>query len=378
MILWNGPAGATLPGSIRPPVVEIFTVAALVFLVGCLPSSCQRIESTRILPSDSLSRGVAASAVVDTLQLVWSTSGLAPHRFEFPRTVRFGRGDTIYVADVERNSLFVVSGDQVVTEMGLGGVEVPYLAGVTGDTISLFSPASLTYYRLHAGRLLDSVSVEDAGRERTSLVYGAAGEHLYYKRVDPEYDGFIVTLRRDGSAIDTTHLKGPQWRYAGLLKMWGDTLVSLSGFRPVVDLVAPTERRRMRSDTLALVGFDSPMLARSRSFMKGDVHEAPLLSSSAAPAGDRLFVLNMRAGWLHVDVFGRNGVLQRQLIGHGVDYRSAFFPQDLDVRRTSRGFEIAVVYSEPEPALKLYLWKPSGSFWKSADMNVAGDAVSRP
>lgn len=343
------------------PLKTLVTVAGLLLLAGCLPSSCQRSESTELLPADSLSRGLAASAPVDTLRPVWTATSTGQRAFEYPRTVRFGAGDTLYVTDVRRNSLFVVVGSGVIgSEIPLAGMEVPYLAGIERDTVSLFSPVSSTFYRLHDEHLIDSTVIDDPGRKRTSLVYGAAGKNLYYKRVGPEENGFIARYTSDGAPKDTVHLEGPHWRYAGLVKMWGDTLVSFSGFRPIVDIVAPTENSGgpHATDTLALVGFDSPMLARSRSFMRGDVHEAPLLSSSAAPAGDRLFVLNMRAGWLQVDVFGRDGVLQRRLVQPEVTYRSEFFPQDLDVRRSNEGYEIAVVYSQPAPALSVFLWMP--------------------
>ena len=353
------------PGWMPPKVSgSSAAVALLLLLAGCLPSSCRRSESTALLPADSLSRQIAASAMVDTLRLGWSTSDSSPNALQYPRTVRFGGGDSVLVADAERSSVFIVADGRIVGEIPLPGIDIPYIAGVDGRTTTLFDAATLTFYRLRGGRLADSTTIEDPDRERTSLVYGAAGDDLYYKRVDPEMRSFIAAYSSEGEPLDTTFLAGPHWRYAGLLKMWGDTLVSLSGFRPVVDLVyaagAAPEDEFTGADTLSLVGFDSPMLARSRLFMRGEVQEAPLLSSSAAPAGDRLFVLNIRAGWLQVDVFGRDGRLQHRLVGPDVEYRKAFFPQDLDVRRRGNVFEIAVVFSEPEPSVRLYRWMPAG------------------
>ena len=347
-----------------PPRISGSTVviALLLLLAGCLPSSCRRTESTALLPADSLSRQIAASAMVDTLRLEWSTADSSPTELEYPRTVRFAGGDSVLVADAERSSLFVVADGFVIDEIPLPGIDVPFIAGVEGRTITLFDAGTLTFYRIRGGRAVDSTSIDDPGRERTSLVYGAARAKLYYKRVDPEKRSFIAAYSNEGQPLDTTYLDGPHWRYAGLLKMWGDTLVSLSGFRPVVDLLYAADgvggNESTSTDTLALVGFDSPMLARSRLFMRGEVHEAPLLSSSAAPAGGLLFVLNIRAGWLQVDVFGRDGRLQHRLVGPDVEYRKAFFPQDLDVRPRGSGYEIAVVFTEPEPAVRLYRWTP--------------------
>lgn len=336
---------------------------ALLILSGCLPSSCRRTESTDLLPADSLSRRVAESVPADTMTLLWAASGSEVHQLEYPRTVRFGADGAIYVSDVERGSLFVFPHEASAREIPLPRVDVPYLAGVSGDTISIFSPSSLTMYRLVDGDLVDSTSIEDPQRIESSLVYGAANDLVYYKRVGPEQEGMILTLAADGRTIDSTSLSGPHWRHAGLLKMWGDTLVSLSGFRPVVDLIPISDRAVMggaiaTADTLSLVGFDSPMLARSHSFMRGDIHEAPLLSASAAPVGDCLFVLNMRPGWLQVDVFGRDGRLRKRLVQSTREYRSAFFPHDIDVRRTGKGYQIAVILSEPSPEIRVLQWIP--------------------
>lgn len=358
--LYSAPFGrCALPSlrSGRGAACSAVLISLLLVLSGCLPYSCRRTESTRLFPADSLSRQTAETVPADTLRAEWTVTGTGDEHFGFPRTVRFAEGDTIYVGDAERNSVFIVDDGEIAREIVLEGVEAPYLAGLRHDTVSIFSPASLSFYHLHDGRITDSTSIQDTGRKETSLVYGAAGERLYYKRLDSEDDGFIASFTRDGAPIDTTWLPGPHWRRSGLMKLWGDTLVSLSGFRPVVDFI-PTDDIERSVDTLALVGFDSPMLARSRSFMLGETHEAPLLSSSAAAVGDRLFVLNMRAGWLQVDVFGRDGMLQRRLVQEDTDYRSAFFPQDIDVRRTDSGYDIAVVFSQPEAALKLFRWIP--------------------
>jgi len=342
------------------------TLIALLILSGCLPSSCRRTESTDLLPADSLSRRVAESVPADTMTLLWVASGSEDHQLEYPRTVRFGADGTVYVSDVERRSLFVFPQEGSAREIPIPRIAVPYLAGISGDTISIFSPASLTMYRLVGGELEDSTKIQDPQRTGSSLVYGAANDMVHYKRVGPEQEGVILTLTVEGRTIDSTSLSGPHWRHAGLLKMWGDTLVSLSGFRPVVDLFSTSVRAETAgdlatADSLSLVGFDSPMLARSHSFMLGDIHEAPLLSASASPIGNRLFVLNMRPGWLQVDVFGRDGRLHKRLVQSTREYRSAFFPQDIDVRRTGKGYEIAVVLSEPSPEIRVLQWQPDAA-----------------
>ena len=77
--------------------------------------------------------------------------------------------------------------------------------------------------------------------------------------------------------------------------------MSLSGFRPVVNLLPRDFRDGTTPDSLALVGFGSPMLERRYAFGQGDATEAPLLTPAAAPVGDTLFVLNLRPGWVQID-----------------------------------------------------------------------------
>lgn len=362
------------------------TLAIFLLFAGCFPHSCRRTESTELVPSDSLSREIAESVREDTLRLLWTATGPDLDPLEYPRTVRFGKGGTLYAGDVQRGSVFVFEDGRFAREITLS-VDVPYLAGYGGDTLSIFSPASLGIYRIASGAQVDSILLVDPDRRETSLVYAAVRDRIYYKRVDPDLPGIVVTFTPAGEPIDSTHLEGPHWRYAGLLKIWGDTLLSLSGFRPVVDLLPagraddrpgradvalgrtdiptnpqssdrPAPVRSSVADTLALVGFDSPMLARSHAFLVGDIHEPPLLSASAAAAGDLLFVMNMRPGWLQVDVFGRDGKLRRRLMPPDRTYRNAFLPHDIDVRRTKDGFEIAVTLSQPEPRVEVFAWNP--------------------
>lgn len=337
-----------------PSRASIAAAVLLVLLSGCLPYSCRREESSALLPADSLSRTLAAAIAVDTLELRWASDGGPDETLEHPRTVRFGPAgsDTIYVSDAEMGRLFVFDTDGSLRRT-LATVDVPFLAGVAADTVAVFDPSVPAFQFLVDGEAVETVSIDDAGRPRTALVYGAYGDgRLYYKRVDTEKESFVAQVNPNGELSERHILEGPQWRHAGLLRLWGDSVLSLSGYRPVMDVVDDG-----RTDTLALHGFDSPMLARTRSFMMGDVREAPLLSSSAAPSGDFLFVLNMRPGWLQIDVFDRRGQLVRRLTERKPDYQSSFFPQDLDVRRLTDGSHaIAVAFSAPRPSVRYYTW----------------------
>jgi hypothetical protein len=100
------------------------------------------------------------------------------------------------------------------------------------------------------------------------------------------------------------------------------------------------------------------MLERRYAFGQGDVTEAPLLTPAAAPVGDSLFVLNLRPGWVQIDVYDRRGRLQRRLVERHEGGSPNFYPLDLDVRRTPDGYVFAVAIRSPEPRLDLFRWQP--------------------
>jgi hypothetical protein len=181
---------------------------------------------------------------------------------------------------------------------------------------------------------------------------------LYAKVVGQRTDSFIARLNDTAQPVAQVPLEGPHWRYAGFLRAWGDSLVSLSGFRPAVDLVPRHIRDGTSRDSLALVGFDSPMLERRHAFGQGDATEAPLLTPAAAPVGDTLFVLNLRPGWVQIDAYDRNGRLQRRLVERHEGGSPNFYPLDLDARRTKTGYVFAVTIRSPEPRLELFRWQP--------------------
>ncbi|HMB93437.1 MAG TPA: hypothetical protein VKP65_21475 [Rhodothermales bacterium] len=338
-------------GGLRHLVYVFFVLT----LAGCLPSSCRRVDSRAVAPADSLSRQLAEQLTPDTLQLVWSATGSAEAAMEYPRTVRFGPANRLYVSDAQRNSVFAFAKDGTwLEEITWDSVAVPYLAGLRGDTLVVFNPEN---------RRLDFVLNGTAVRSlhtppevpRGPLHYAAATDSaLYYKVVGDEFEGYLARLDEHGSIAERIPLPGPAWRHAGLLRPWGDSLLSLSGFLPSVDVLTPAGRL----DSLALVGFDSPMLARRYSFLQGDTHESPLLSPAATPAGNWLFVLNLRPGWLRIDVYDRAGHLQHILTQANPGYNKQFYPIDLAVQQDTTGaFDIAVLTVEPVQELRRYRWQ---------------------
>jgi len=338
-----------------------FLLAVVLTLTGCLPSSCRRVESQAITPADSLSRHLAAQMTPDTLRLVQQVVGPEGKAVMYPRTVLFDPEGRLFVSDVERNSVYTFSaGGAFLEEVTWSGAAVPYLAGMRGDTLLLFNPEARRLDFVLRGALVHHFSTPgDLPREALQYV-AVTDEAVYFKAVAKDFAGYLARLDDEGTVRSRTTLPGSYWRHAGMLRPWGDSLLSLSGFRPVVDVFGAA--LSMPLDTMALVGFDSPMLRRSFAFMQGHATQAPLLSTSAAPVGDRLFVLNVRPGWLRIDVYDRGGRLQHILVERDPAYNKQFYPIDLAVRREAPGrYRIAVAVPRPAPVVKVYDWVVPGA-----------------
>ena len=337
------------------------TLVLALLLAGCLPSSCQRGGYTDLMPADSTSRQIAQETPLDTLQRVWSATGDSSRRMEFPRTVAFGPDRQLFVSDVERNSVFVFNPDSTfVRETTIDLFDIPYLAGVRGDTLVVLNAGTDQLTLVRGDRLIRMLPVAVGRAGKSSLLYAAATDtDLYAKVVGDEVDNFVARINRSGEVEQRVELPGPHWRHAGMLRVWGDSLLSLSGFRPVVDVLPLPLTDTTRADSIALRGFDSPMLPRSRAFMTGEVSKAPLLTAATAPVGNQLFVLNLRPGWLQVDVYDRYGQIQHRLRQAERAYESSYYPRDIAVQQRAGGYDIAVIFTDPEPRLDLYRWTPS-------------------
>lgn len=332
---------------------QLTLLLLLIFVSGCLPTACQRRESRALFPSDSLSRQLAELTPVDTLSLVWETSGNADQPLQYPRTVRFGDDDKIYASDVQGNKVYEFLSSGVLNRIHESSLfSFPYLVGVQGDTLMVLNPDAQRIDFMYDGRSVKQISTPAEVPEKQRLQYATIeGDDIYYKVIGEDFDSYIAKLGMDGTVLEKTMLEGPLWRHAGMLRVWGDSLISLCGFRPVVDVVLPGGQL----DTMLLSGFDSPIFPRSLAFMRGDVDEPPLLSPSAAISGDELYALNIRPGWLRIDQFDRQGNLQRRLVQDVPSFRKDFYPIDLDVRIAADStIEMAVLFVEPEPKLALY------------------------
>lgn len=344
------------PGVLSDLKPWLLILAATTALTGCLPFSCTRTESRAVSASDSLSRQIAGRILADTLQRTGTLTGFGDVALEYPRTVLFGSDGRLYAADAERGSIFSFAASASDSrEITWDGLQVPYLAGQRGDTIVVYSPSSAQFTFLVDAAPSRSVRVP-SDIPRQALQYAVAGEaSLYLKVVSRDEQGYLALIGPGGRELSRRLLKGSQWRHAGLLRTWQDDLVSLTGFYPIVDLYPPSLAGD--HDSLALTGFDSPMLHRTRAFDAGRARGAPLIAGSAAALDSALYVLNMRPGWLRIDVYDKAGVLRHVLLDGEPVLQKSFYPIDIAARPAAHGIEIAVAVLEPSPEIRLYIWQ---------------------
>jgi hypothetical protein len=343
------------------PLRPLYVLAFCLVLSGCLPSSCKREEDRTLLASDSLSLSLAEGLAVDTLTFVWQSDAL-----EYPRTLRWGP-DGLYAVDAENAAVYVFDDEGAVVRAVETDLEAPFLAGFRGDSVVLFQPTPAAFGLYPPSGSPRTFDVAALPPDRAMLRYASVwGDGFVFKGLSETTPPFIQTLDAAGDSTGRLLLPGPFWRFAGLVKPdTGSALLSLSGFRPVVDVVPAEELRQPAGDTLDLRSLDLqgfvapiPILARSRRFALGAELDPPLLSASAAAAGDYLFVLNMRPGWLRVDAYNRDGVLQHAMTQPNPQAGRSFYPVDLDARQVPGGYELAVALKSPETLVTVFRWTP--------------------
>ncbi len=342
------------------PTRPLLALLLCLVLSGCLPSSCRREEDRSLSAADSLSIALAETIAIDTLEVVWQSGD-----FDFPRTLRWAPDGALWVVDAERKLVTAFDSAGTVTRLVATELEAPYVAGFRGDSLVLFQPSPALFavhgYRGESPRQIVVGGVPD---EPALLRYGSVwGDGFVFKGLSEITPPFLLTADAQGASVQRYALRGPFWRYAGLMKPApnGD-LLSLSGFRPVVDRIARTSLvdTTATPDTLRLDGFSAPVpiMARARRFAQGEDGEPPLLTASADQAGDLLFVLNMRPGWLRVDVYDAAGVLRHALNEPNPQAGKNFYPRDIAARQRAGGYDIAVSFTDPSPRVAVYRWTP--------------------
>lgn len=329
-----------------------FLILSIV-LTGCLPSSCNRVEPRDISSADSTSRAMAASMPVDTLEIRFARE-YDRNDFRSPRTIMMDEAGRLFVSDTQTHTIHRISPDGDIDASVKLAESIPYLAGQRGDTTWVFAPLEGRVYTLVDLVQRDSVDLDLGAGDERSMRWVLKTDSGFVSKVLDDSDGNRIAFHNGAGAIEhRVELSSASWRYAGFLRERGDHVLSLSGFLPYV---FPISEKKV--DSLRLTGFDSPMLARTLQFERGTTDQPPLLSGSAAVAGDWLFVLNMRPGWLHIDVFNRNGELAYVLTEPDPAFNKEYYPTDISARALTDGsFEIAVTITEPAPGVQSYSWK---------------------
>ena len=332
-------------------------LALAVALAGCLPSS-QRQNTRAMAPADSAAAALAEAVPVDTLAEAWTLP--IGEAAQVPTGIAWVQPDSAFAArlavvDTRLGQILTVSaGGERGPTWTLGEDRFPYLAGVAGDTVVVLSRGGPALEWATARGVARSVPAP----EGATAAYVGGGRRVVRLGGGPsETPPALVELDARGE-VTARHPLRTGWRASGFVRPWGDSLLALSGYRPVADVLPPEASGGRASgaggraplDTLAFRGFVSPQLVRSYQFMIGEVDEPPLLSPAAQALGDRLYVLNLRAEAIRVDVYSRAGRLVRVMETRsptdpeGRPTTLDVYPADLAVRFGALGeIEIAVL-----------------------------------
>jgi hypothetical protein len=289
---------------------------------------------------------------VDTLQVRFSQE-YDQEDFLSPRTIMMDDAGRLFVSDTRTHTIHRITAEGDIDASLELAESIPYLAGQRADTTWVFAPVLGRVYRLEDMVAVDSTDLDLGAGDERSLRWVLTTDSGFVSKVLDDAEGNRIAFHDLSGAIERRiDLPAASWRYAGFLRDGGEQVLSLSGFLPFIYPVTDNGL-----DSLRLMGFDSPMLARFLQFERGATEQPPLLSGSAAVAGEWLFVLNMRPGWLHIDVFSQEGELAYILTQPDPAFNKEYYPTDIVAREVAEGsFEIAVTITEPAPGVQSYSW----------------------
>jgi hypothetical protein len=266
---------------------------------------------------------------------------------EYPRTVAFAPDGTLWGTDTGRHTLSYLDQEGESGSVELDSLRYPYLAGFRLGFPVVFSPDANRIVAIGGDW---SVSTPADVPQRV-LQYVAANDSVtWMKLAGNDFDSRLISLDASGQELSRIGLPAPYWRWAGALELRNGKPVSLSGYRPQF-----YEFEGGVLDSTSLYGFDSPMLPRSRAFLTGQSDQPPLLTPAGVFAGSQYYILNIRPGWLQVDIYDENLRLERVLVEPNPSFGKEFYPTDLAVRQESDGSAtMAISVFKPEPSVRMY------------------------
>jgi hypothetical protein len=304
------------------PVVRVIGIVLTGSLMaGCFPFG-DRSESTELFPSDSVSRAIAVEIVPETLELL---NRVEPEAAAFFGSIQLGPDSLIWVGDLSTRSVrrFTLSGEEG-PPIRSSKIGYPYLAGRSGTSSFVYDVGTETLLRLEGDSIVATSSLPTRAGGLSLSRFVSILDGYSYVIDTGSLDNATMAVSRLGEVPVRMELPGEPWRYHGILRAWGDKMVGVSSFRPVLYFFDPSAQL----DSMSLTGFNSPMLARSRAFELGEVSDPPLMISSFSTIGERLFVLNIRPGTLRIDEYDGAGTLQRVFQREAPEPES-FTPVDL-------------------------------------------------
>jgi len=304
-----------------------------------------------VTPADSLSRDFSRSLGEDTLLI--AAEPLRADDFAYPRTILFDSSGALFASDGKNNGIWRSTDPRtqpLEPVLDDDSLSAPYIAGALGDTLVIFSAGSNEIVLVHDGVAARRFQLDDSDSGATLRYAGVRSGRIAVKSADKNDGSHLSWYSSTGSLVGTIPLGGKYWRHAGLLKTDGDTLLSLRGYLPQLDVI-----HERRVDSVGLFGFDSPMLARTRSFEYGGVDSPPLITPSASACGNNWWVLNTRPGWIRIDRYDRAGRLLHAFIQPDPSFDRELLPTDIAVDcRIPDEPLIAVSIASPDPEIRLY------------------------
>lgn len=309
--------------------------ASIMAQAGCGPFS-RKSEPKELFPADSASRALSVMVPVETLRLEGRYDGGEGSYFG---SVQIGPDSLVWVGDLGRHQIrrFSLDGNEGTP---LSGFSFPYLSGEIGEHAAVFDAGRNRVTAARDTSFVVNLPERPTGdSESTGLTRQVATLEggVYVKDSDPPH-ARIERRNIRGGAHEILDLPGPAWHHRGVLYAWMDRLVDVSSYRPVVYLIDAAGS----IDSLQLHGFDSPMLARIRAYSTGEVDEPPLIISGVYGDEENLYVLNLRPGYVRIDVFDVEGRLRR-ILQHEEPEPTGFTPLGLVVRSAADATEAYVV-----------------------------------